>query len=359
MSARVEHLQEKLRHKDVDALLVMQPENRRYLSGFTGTAGALVVARQNIYFLADFRYFEQAKQECPGWEIREIKDSTFDSVVDYLPEWKILRLGYEDNFLTHKQFKELEDRLQAIMLVPLAGVVEELRQTKEEAEVEIIKKAAELADQAFQHVVDFIRPGVTEREIALEVEFFMRRRGARKASFEFIVASGPRGAMPHGVASNKTLQEGELVTLDYGCEYEGYCSDFTRTVSLGSPAARQEQIYRIVLEAQKAGLASIRAGVKACEVDEAVRRVIGDYNYSENFRHSSGHGVGLTVHEGPQLSKKDETILKAGMVLTVEPGIYLPGWGGVRIEDMVLLEEEGFRLLTRAPRDYLVTCGVV
>lgn len=359
MPARVERLQEKLRLKDADALLVMQPENRRYLSGFTGTAGALVITRQGICFLADFRYLEQARQECPGWEIREIKDSTFDSVVDYLPEWKISRLGYEDNFLTHKQFKELEEKLQGIIPVPSAGLVEELRQTKEEAEVEIIKKAAELADQAFQHIAGLIRPGVTEREIALELEFFMRRKGARKASFEFIVASGPWGAMPHGVASNKTLQAGELVTLDYGCEYEGYCSDITRTVSLGSPAARQEQVYRIVLKAQKAGLASIRAGVRACEVDEAARRVIEEYNYGENFRHSSGHGVGSTVHEGPQLSKKDETVLKAGMVLTVEPGIYLPGWGGVRIEDMVLVEEDGFRLLTRAPRDSLAVCGVV
>lgn len=359
MPARVEHLQEKLRQRDVEALLVMQPENRRYLSGFTGTAGALVITRQDIYFLADFRYLEQARQECSGWEIREIKDSTFDSVAEYLPEWKISHLGYDDNFLTHKQSKELEDKLQGITLIPLAGLVEELRQVKEEAEIEIIKKAAGLADQAFQHVVDLIRPGVTEREIALELEFFMRRKGARKASFEFIVASGPRGAMPHGVATNKTLQAGELVTLDYGCEYEGYCSDITRTVSLGSPTARQEQIYRIVLEAQKAGLASIRVGIRACEVDEAVRRVIEEYNYGENFRHSSGHGVGSSVHEGPQLSKKDETILKAGMVLTVEPGIYLSGWGGVRIEDMILVEEDGFRLLTRAPKDHLVACGVV
>lgn len=358
MAGRIERLREQLKERGVEAIFVTQPENRRYLSGFTGTAGALLITRQECYLLTDFRYLEQAAGECPGWNIYEVKESTFASLAELLGQLKVNSLACEGGFLTYKQFIDFQEKLpEAVKIIPGYDWIEELRKIKEPAEIENLRRAAELADHAFWHILDFIRPGVREEDVALELEFFLRKRGARKISFEIIVASGPRGAMPHGTASDKMLQAGELVTIDYGCEYQGYYSDLTRTVSLGPPSREQEKIYAIVLEAQSAGLAVLKAGVGACAVDQAVREVIEKYGYGENFRHSTGHGVGLVVHEAPRLSKKEETVLQAGMVVTVEPGIYLPGWGGVRIEDMAVVEEEGCRLLTHAPKDELIVCG--
>ncbi|KUK52006.1 MAG: Peptidase M24 [Desulfotomaculum sp. 46_296] len=281
MKRRVDLLRDRLCQKEIDGLLVMKPENRKYLSGFSGTAGSLVVTREQLFLLTDFRYIEQAEHECKQWQAR-------------------------------------------------------------------------MADEAFAHILSFLKPGCTEVEISLEMEYFMRRGGAKKISFDTIVASGVRGAMPHGVASDKQLEIGDLVTMDFGCEFNNYCSDITRTVCLGAPTEMQERIYRIVLEAHDAGVHSIRQGVKASDVDLAARNVIEKYHFGKNFRHSTGHGVGLIVHENPVISAKDGTILQAGMVITVEPGVYLPGWGGVRIEDMVLVEEKGARLLTNAPRDHLI-----
>lgn len=357
MTQRIERLREKLKEKGLAAVLIMQPENCRYLSGFTGTAGALLIDRQKCYLLTDFRYLEQAAAECPGWEVREIKESTFETVAGLLPPANAGALACEGDCLTHRQFNDLRDKLSGIAeLAPLSGLVEELRQVKEPPEIENLRRAAELADHAFWYILDFIRPGVREREVALELEFFLRRKGARKVPFDFIVASGPRGALPHGVASEKILQPGELVTIDYGAEYQGYYSDLTRTVSLGPPDPKQREIYALVREAQAAGLKALRAGVKASDVDQAVREVIAAAGHQENFRHSTGHGVGLAVHEGPRLSKKDETVLQAGMVVTIEPGVYLPGWGGVRIEDIAVVEDHGCRLLTHAPKEELITC---
>ncbi|MEW6276071.1 MAG: Xaa-Pro peptidase family protein [Bacillota bacterium] len=358
MTERIERLREKLKDKGLAAVLVMQPENRRYLSGFTGTAGALLIDQQKCHFLVDFRYLEQAGEECPGWQIYEVKESIFASLAELLPQLGISSLACEGDYLTCKQFNDLRDKLvQVETIVPLYGLVEEIRKIKDPAEIENLRRAAELADHAFWYILDFIRPGVQERDVALALEFFLRKKGARKVSFDFIVASGTRGAMPHGVASEKTLQAGELVTIDYGCEYQGYYSDITRTVSLGPPDRKQAEIYGVVLEAQATGLRALKAGVKASEVDQAVRDVTARYGYQENYRHSTGHGVGLAVHEAPRLAKQDETVLEAGMVVTIEPGIYLPGWGGVRIEDMAVVEEHGCRLLTHAPKEELIVCG--
>jgi Xaa-Pro aminopeptidase/Xaa-Pro dipeptidase len=335
----------------------MQPENRRYLSGFPGTAGALLIGPQYSYLLTDFRYLEQAANECPGWDIYEIKESLFESLAELLPRLGISSLAGEGDYLTYKQFNDLQDKLTGILIRSLSNFVEDLRKVKEPLEIENLRRAAELADQAFWHIMDFIRPGVRERDVAFELEFFLRKKGTSKMSFDLIVASGPRGAMPHGVASDKLLQAGELVILDYGGEYQGYYSDLTRTVSLGLPGYEQEKIYSIVLEAQAAGLNALRAGVKASNVDREVRKVITKYGYQENFRHSTGHGIGLVVHETPRLSKNDETILQPGMVVTIEPGIYIPRWGGVRIEDMAVVEEHGCWCLTHAPKDKLPVCG--
>jgi len=352
--SRVDLLRNKLFQKEIDGLLVMKPENRKYLSGFSGTAGSLVVTRDQLFLLTDFRYIEQAEQECRQWQVIETKTSLFDSLKTHLQDWKISRLGYEEDFLTHKQFLELSKKVPDGALFPAAGMVEDLRIIKSRDEITRIIDSARLADEAFTHILDYLKPGCAEIEISLEMEYFMRKGGAKRIPFDIIIASGVRGAMPHGAASDKQLQPGDLVTMDFGCEFNDYCSDITRTVCLGAPTETQEYIYRIVLEAHDAGVNSIRQGVKASEVDQATRSVIEKYHYGENFRHSTGHGVGLIVHENPVISFKEGTILQAGMVITVEPGIYLPGWGGVRIEDMVLVEEKGARLLTNAPRDRLI-----
>ncbi|KUK52192.1 MAG: Peptidase M24 [Desulfotomaculum sp. 46_296] len=308
MKRRVDLLRNKLYQKGIDGLLVMKPENRKYLSGFSGTAGSLVVTQEQLFLLTDFRYIEQAEHECKQWQVIEIRTSTFDSLKNYLPDWKISRLGYEEDFLTHKQFLELSEKVPDGSLIPAAGTVEDLRMIKSQEEIARMINSARMADEAFAHILSFLKPGCTEVEISLEME----------------------------------------------CEFNDYCSDITRTVCLGAPTEMQEHIYRIVLEAHDAGINLIRQGVKASDVDQAARSVVERYHFGENFRHSTGHGVGLIVHESPVISSKDGTILQAGMVITVEPGIYLPGWGGVRIEDMVLIEENGARLLTHTPRDYLM-----
>lgn len=356
MPGRLERLRHKLKREGREALFVTQPENRRYLSGFTGSAGALLIDQHNACLLVDFRYLEQAALECPEWTVYEIKETTADFLAGILPRLGIVSLACEGDYLTCQQFKSLQDKLPGIKVEPVYGFVDELRATKEPEEIENLRRAAELADQAFWYILDFLRPGVRELDVALELEFFMRKKGARKISFEIIVASGPRGAMPHGTASEKVLRSGELVTIDYGCEYRGYHSDLTRTVSIGIPDGKQEKIYAVVREAQAAGLKALRAGVKANAVDQAVREVMARYGYLDSFRHSTGHGLGLSVHEAPRLSKNDKTVLQAGMVVTVEPGIYLPGWGGVRIEDMAVVEENGCRLLTGAPKERLIIC---
>lgn len=358
MTRRVELLRKKLTEKNVEAMLVTQPENRRYLSGFTGSAGFLLVSLEKLFLLTDFRYLEQATQECPGWFVYEVKRSAFEALAELSLQLNINSLAFEDEHLTYKQFSELQEKLpRKVKVLPLPGLVEELRMVKGAQEIENLSKAADLADRAFEHILNFVLPGAKEKDIAFELEFFMRRQGAAKISFDTIVASGSRGAMPHGIASEKTFKFGELVTFDFGCEYKGYFSDLTRTVSLGPPDREQEKIYAIVLEAQEAGLSYLKAGLKASEVDGVVREAISKRGYLEYFRHSTGHGVGLNVHEAPRLSRNDSTILRPGMIVTVEPGIYIPGWGGIRIEDMAVVLEQGCRRLTQAPKDKLIVCS--
>jgi len=358
MQKRIEQVREKCRAAGVDAFLVLRPENRYYLTGFTGTAGAVVITPQEVYFLADFRYFEQAQQQCPHCRVILFKDSLFDALAELLPARGVTGLGCEDDFLTYRQYTSLQEKLNGVTLTPLHGVVEKIRQVKDATEIERLARAVALADRAFTYICSFLRPGRTEKETALELEFYMRRQGASGTAFETIMASGPRGAMPHGTATDRVLQPGDLLTIDFGCRLDGYNSDTTRTVIIGrSPDPRQQEIYRIVLEAQKAGIQAVKAGVKASEVDRAAREIIEGYGYGDNFGHGTGHGVGLAIHEEPSLSRRDETVLEPGMVVTVEPGVYLPGWGGVRIEDMVVVEEAGCRILTRAPKEQLIVCG--
>lgn len=354
MNNRLQKLREQFPRHEIEALMVSHPRNCTYLSGFTGTSAALVISRQNAYLLTDFRYIEQAREQCPHFEIIEVKEELHSTLARLLFETGIRKLGFEADYLTYHQFTSLQEKLPAVNLVPTTKIIQKLRAIKDANEIAAIEKSMHILDRAFTYIMEKLKPGLTEREISLELEIFARREGAEEKAFPFIVASGPRSALPHGTASDRVIQEGDLVTIDFGVTYNGYASDMTRTVVIGRSSKRQEEIYNIVLKAQLAGLAAVRAGVKASEVDRASRAVIEEYGFGPCFGHSTGHGVGLEVHESPRLAKKDDTILEPGMVVTVEPGIYLPQWGGVRIEDTVVVEEDTCRILCNSPKDKLI-----
>jgi Xaa-Pro aminopeptidase len=248
----------------------------------------------------------------------------------------------------------LKEALPQAELVPQSKLVLELRSIKDANELEKIRQAIKLADDAFAHMLHFVEAGQTEEEISLELEFTMRREGASGGSFDFIVASGLRSSMPHGVASSKKVEVGDLLTMDYGAIFQGYCSDITRTLCFGEPTEKQQEIYEIVLRAQKAGIAALKPGIPGKEVDAVARQVITDAGYGDCFGHGLGHSVGLAIHEGPNLNLREERILQPGMVITIEPGIYIPDWGGVRIEDMAVITENGCEVLTQAPKEFII-----
>ncbi|NLI11350.1 M24 family metallopeptidase [Pelotomaculum propionicicum] len=354
MLDRINRLLEHFNQAGCEAFYVTDPANRFYLSGFSGTTGSLLLARGLYCLLTDFRYTEQAASECPDYKIIDVTGSYNMVLAEILKEHNLVRLGCEGDHLTYNQFSDLKKMLPGIELKPGSGMVEHLRLCKDENEIKHIEEAARLADQAFVKILPAVNTGAAEREIALQLEYLMRESGAEESAFKIIVASGSRSALPHGVASLKTLQRGDLVTFDFGAVYRGYNSDITRTVVIGPPDARQKEIYEIVLEAQMNAISVIKAGVRAADVDQAARGIIEKKGYGPNFGHSTGHGLGLDVHENPRLSAKDETILRSGMVVTVEPGIYLPGWGGVRIEDTVVVEDNGCRILTKTPKEKLL-----
>jgi Xaa-Pro aminopeptidase len=341
-----------MKEENLDGLLITRPENRRYTSGFTGSSGHVLLTADRNLFITDFRYKSQAAAQCEGFEI--LLHNREKKVVDLINDLKLARLGFEDGFMTVKEHKAYTDDLEATELVPIGEVVEKIRQIKSEEEIEAIRTAASIADRAFDHVLTMIKPGVTEREVALALEMQMKKLGATKLSFESIVASGKRGALPHGIASDKAIESGELVTLDFGCVYEGYCSDMTRTIAVGEVSDEMRKIYHTVLEAQEAALEAIRAGVTSESVDKVARDIIEKAGHGDHFGHGLGHAVGLEVHESPRLAPGAQDELAVGMVVTNEPGIYVPDLGGVRIEDLVLVTEEGCEILSRSPKELIV-----
>lgn len=333
---------------NADALLSCKPENRRYFSGFTGTSGYVLIMPEAQWFITDFRYTEQAKAQCPDFEIQ--LHNTERPLEAILKEAGLKTLAFEDQYVTYHFYKNLADKLPELTLIPAGAELEALRLVKQDWEIEKIAKAARIADQAFEHILGYIRPGVSEREVALELEIYMKKLGASGLSFETIVASGVRSAMPHGVASDKLIEEGDFLTLDFGCVYEGYCSDMTRTLVVGTASEKQKEIYGVVLEAQEQALAAIREGINGVDVDKIARDVISSRGYGDYFGHGLGHGVGLEIHEEPRLSPTGVKTLMENMVVTDEPGIYLPGFGGVRIEDLVVVKKDGCEVLSRAPK---------
>ena len=352
-ASRLSRARSQLSERGLDALLVHNAPNRTYLTGFNGSAGIAVITPLEALLLVDSRYTEQAASQAPEFEVVKADRQFIETLTEVVRSRGLRRVGFESEHVTVKQHRDYADRLAPAELVAVEGV-DRLRWVKDPDELARIERAVAIADEAFAHVQPLLQPGAVEREIALELEFFMRRRGAEKEAFETIVASGPRSALPHGRASDRVLQRGDFVTLDFGAVYGGYVSDCTRTVVLGSPSGKHQQVYAAVLAAQQAALAGIRPGMTGRAADGIARTIIAEAGYGEAFGHGLGHGVGLAVHEGPTLSPREEAELAPGMVVTVEPGIYLPGWGGVRIEDLAVITDGGCRSLTGTAKDLLV-----
>jgi Xaa-Pro aminopeptidase len=350
---KIEKLRSNFSTLGIDGILITSPYNRRYISNFTGSAGVVLISAEKTLFLTDFRYIEQATKQCQGFEIIKITGTIPEEVAQQVKNLGIQKLGFEEDFLTYSSFKLYDNEVDA-ELVPLSGVIEKLRLIKTDAEIKILKVAADIADAAFKHILDFIGPGKTELEVSNELEFFMRRAGATSSSFDTIVASGHRSALPHGVASDKVIEAGDIVTMDYGCYYNGYVSDITRTIAIGEPDAKLKEIYDVVLEAQLLGMAGIKPGLTGKQADAITRDYITEKGYGEYFGHSTGHGIGLEIHEGPGLSMKSDVILEPGMVVTCEPGIYIPGLGGVRIEDDTLITKDHNEALTHSTKELII-----
>ncbi|GGF76999.1 putative peptidase YqhT [Paenibacillus albidus] len=351
---RVSKLRKVLQEQGLEAMLITSGINRRYLSGFTGSSGYVLVTGDECYLLTDFRYMTQAADQTDGLKIVEHGAKFIETVRELLPSGGNVRIGFEQDDVAFSAYTAYAEALKPAVLVPVSKAVENLRTFKDEEELATMQRAADLADATFNHILKVIKPGMTERDVDLEMEFFMRTHGATSSSFDTIVASGERSALPHGVASSRVIQGNEFVTFDFGALLDGYCSDLTRTIALGEPAPKLKEIYDIVLEAQLHTLAHIKPGMTGRECDALARDIITRYGYGAEFGHSTGHGLGMEVHEWPRLSKLSDEIMQPGMVVTVEPGIYLPGIGGVRIEDDVVITENGISLLTHSSKEYTV-----
>ncbi|PSL43184.1 Xaa-Pro aminopeptidase [Salsuginibacillus halophilus] len=350
---RLEKIRQKMNEHALDALVIESSANRRYVSGFTGTSGAALITREEAVLVTDFRYTSQAEAQCEGFTVEKQAGGLAEAVGEAVKQRGIQTLGFEKEAVTYAQFEAYQTYIQA-ELKPVAGIVESVRMIKTDEELAVLKDAAAIADRAFEHIQSFIRPGVEEIEISNELEFFMRRQGAVSSSFDIIVASGYRSALPHGVASTKQIEKGELVTLDFGAYYNGYCSDITRTFAVGEPSEELRRIYDTVHAAQVKALEHLKPGMTGVEADAVARDYIQAEGYGPYFGHGLGHGLGMEVHEGPRLSPKGSQTLEEGMVVTVEPGIYVEGTGGTRIEDDVVITKDGCSRLTTSPKDLII-----
>jgi len=333
----------------LEAILFTSLENIRYFCGFTGSDGAFILTQKDAFFLTDSRYWTQAEEEVKGSQIIHYKKK-MDGIVSFLSDLELKNMGFESASLTFSLHQSLLRRLaKETELIPLEEEVKNLRTLKDAQEMVLIRRAIEIASNSFLHITDMLKEGVLEEEIAREMEFFMKTKGAEALGFDIIVASGKRSALPHGRASDKRIEKGDFILMDFGSRFEGYHSDQTRTLVCGKLSPEQERIYQVVKEAHDKAIEWIRPGIPIHEVDEAARSYIRECGYGEYFGHGLGHGIGLAVHEDPFVNSENKGLVQEGMVFTVEPGIYIPDRGGVRIEDMVLVTSQGAEILTPLP----------
>jgi Xaa-Pro aminopeptidase len=351
--SRRARLAARLAELEVEALFVTRLPNVRYLTGFTGSNGQVLVAGERGVFLTDGRYTEQSRREVPDLERQTYSADLPGTFAKVCREAGVLRVGFEAAGLTYRTYQQLS-KADGLELVPVGEEVERLRWVKEPDEIRLVQGAQDITDEAFERILPKLVEGVTERDVALELEWAMRQAGAEGLAFDSIVAFGENGAEPHHHPTGRDLRPGDVVKMDFGALYEGYHSDMTRTVSFGEPPAELREIHELVARSQQAGIDAVRAGVSGRDADAAARSVIADAGFAEAFSHSLGHGVGLEIHEGPTLRTTAEEILPAGAVVTVEPGVYVPGLGGVRIEDMVEVTADGCRVMPRSTRELVV-----
>jgi Xaa-Pro aminopeptidase len=344
---------------ELEALVVHQSENRRYLTGFTGSAGMPIVSPQAAALLVDSRYDERARREATGFEIIRIDGAPGETMTAYLNDLKAVKIGFEADTVSVSELARLQKAMPSAEWQATSGLVERIRAVKSEAEIAALRSAAQLTDQAMAFARAHARPGMTEKALAWALEVFMRENGAEALAFPIIVAGGPNGALPHHQPGDYPLAPNEPIVIDLGAQKDGYCGDLTRTMSLGAATdAEYESVYRIVDEANRRACEGLRPGMTGAEGDALARVLIAEAGHGDRFGHGLGHGVGLYVHEMPRLgSTADDTTLQPGMVFTIEPGIYLPGRFGVRVEDLVVLRENGAELLSHSPKDAVIPVG--
>ncbi len=353
MKQRIQNIRENL--NSGEALLVLSPANRYYLTGFRSSAGCVFITKDKAYFLIDFRYFEKAKNTVRHIET-VLQGGFFENINSFIEAEGIETVFVETDYISLSSFENYSQRLAAEISKDskMSQLLKAMRAVKSEAELEKIKKAVALTDKAFAYILDKIKVGISEKDIALDLEFFMRKNGSEGVSFDFIVVSGKNSSMPHGVPTDKKIEYGDLVTLDFGAVIEGYRADMTRTVAVGSVREEQKAVYETVLRAQNAAIEYAKAGAVCCEVDAVARQIIAAAGYGDSFGHGLGHSVGIDIHESPSFNMRDQTVLKENMVITVEPGIYLENRFGIRIEDMIIIGKDGCEDITNSPKQLIV-----
>lgn len=356
VETRVDRLRKNLAEKELPALFVSGLENLRYLSGFTGSAGLGLVTVGDAFFFADPRYHIQARNECRGFEVVPCELRILQSAAEKMKEIGLSTVGVEKNHLTLGQYNELQEHLKdaSLTLQATDGMIESLRSIKEPEEVEAIRRACGLVDHAFEQILPFLKEGVTEREVAIELDFSLRRLGADKNGFDSIIAFGPHSAYPHAHPTDRKLERGQFVKMDFGAYMDGYNSDLTRTVMFGPPTDQHREIYEVVKEAQRRAIENLRPGLSGKEADAVARDYIAERGYKDCFGHGLGHSLGREVHDGDRLSPISEITTATGQVWTIEPGVYVEGFGGVRIEDDVVVTENGCEVLTTATKEFIV-----
>jgi Xaa-Pro aminopeptidase len=340
-----------MNEENLDAVLLTSAVNCYYYSGFSGSSRIVLIENDGSLFFTDFRYGDQAHQQVLDHEVAVVDQPLLNSAVKRLKAAKPARLGLEFSRMNVNDFFQLKESLPETAFVDVDGFISEARMIKDETEISCIRKGMEIVDETFSHILTFIREGITEKEIALELEYQMKKRGADGIKENHVIASGERSCLPHGQATGRVIQRGDFVKMDFGAKVNGYYTDFTRTVIVGEASDKQLEIYHIVKTAQEISLAAVGPGKSCSELDQIGRSVIREAGYGEQFGHSLGHALGLEIHEKPAMRSTDDTILRPGMVLTVEPGVYIPGFGGVRIEDLIVIRDNGIENLTTSTKE--------
>jgi len=355
MINRINNLRKIIKEKNLDGIIITSRPNTLYMTLFPGSASLTYVSMDKTIFLTDFRYIEFAKKTCgQDYDVMMYDKKPFTFLYNLIKDGNINRIGFEDSDISYLAYQSIHNELSNIELVGIQAKIDELRLYKDDGEIKKLKQAVKIGDDAFIYILNYLKVGISEIEVAAEIEYFMKKNGAEKPSFDTIVASGKRSSLPHGVPTEKLIEAGDGVTMDFGAIYDGYCSDMTRTVFVGQPEDKMVEIYNIVLKAQMTAEENVKVGKSGVEIDKIARDIIYEAGYEGMFGHGLGHGVGIVVHEEPRLSTTGKTIMKNKMIVTVEPGIYVPNYGGVRIEDMVVVNDDKPIVLTSSAKELII-----